>query len=41
MEDWIILLMLAISGIMGYQLIGLIEKLFSRHSADSDKKDRE
>jgi hypothetical protein len=41
MEDWIILLMLAISGIMGYRLIGLVEKLFNRHTADSDKTDRE
>ena len=41
MKDWIMLLTLAISGIMGYRLIGLVEKLFKQHLADVDKTERE
>lgn len=41
MKDWIMLLTLAISAIMGYGLIGLLEKLFRQHTAGTDKTERE
>ena len=41
MKDWIMLLTLAISGIMGYRLIGLLERLFRQHMAGTEKTERE
>lgn len=41
MKDWVMLVILAISGIMGYRLIGLLEKLFRQHITCNDKTERE
>ena len=37
MEDMMMFLILIISGIIGYRLICLFEKLFDRHTADRNK----
>ena len=41
MKDWIILLILAIFGIIGYRLMGRIDRSIDRHTAGSDKPERE
>ena len=37
MTEWMILLMLAIFGIIGYGLMGLVDRSISRHTAENDK----
>ena len=41
MKDWIILLVFAIFGIIGYQLVGMIDRLLGHDPADSEKQERE
>ena len=41
MTDWVILLILAISGIIGYLLMGLIDRSIGRHTGGSDQHERE
>ena len=41
MNDWILLLILAVFGIIGYQLMGLVDRSISRHTADRENPDRE
>ena len=36
MSDWIILLIFAISGIIGYRLMGLVDRAINRHTGDSN-----
>ena len=41
MTDWIMILMLAVFGIIGYRLMGLIDRSIERHTSDSDQSERE
>ena len=41
MNDWIMLLTFAIFVIIGYRLIGLIDRLFGHRPADNHKTERE
>ena len=41
MNDWMILLILAIFGIMGYGLMGLVDSSISRHTGENDKPGQE
>lgn len=41
MKDWILLLILAVSGIIGYRLMGLVDRSISRHTDDSGSHARE
>ena len=41
MTDWIMLLMLAIFGIIGYAVMGWVDRSISRHASDSDKPEWE
>ena len=41
MKDWIIRLILAIFGIIGYGLMGLVDRSIDRHTNESSKPDRE
>ena len=41
MKDWILLLILAIFGIIGYAVMGRIDKSIGRHISDNDEAERE
>ena len=41
MKDWILILLFAIFGIIGYLVMGLVDRSIGRHAPDSDKPDRE
>ena len=41
MTEWMILLMLAIFGIIGYGLMGLVDRSISRHTGENDKPKQE
>ena len=41
MNDWILLLILALSGIMGYLVMGLIDRFLNRHTDDSGSPGQE
>ena len=41
MAEWILLLILAIFGIIGYRLMGLVDSSISRHTVENDKPEQE
>ena len=41
MKDWILLLVLAIFGIIGYVVMGWIDKSIGRHISDNDEAEQE
>ncbi|MBR6165144.1 MAG: hypothetical protein IKQ45_04335 [Clostridia bacterium] len=41
MTDWIMILILAMFGIIGYQLMGLIDRFMDRHTAGCDRAEWE
>ena len=41
MKDWIILLILAVFGIIGYVVMGWIDKSIDRHIPDNDEEEQE
>ena len=41
MKDWIVLLVLAIFGIIGYVVMGRIDQSIDRHTADRDETEQE
>ena len=41
MNDWILLLILALSGIIGYLIMGLIDRYLNRHTNNDDSQGQE